>query len=195
MGYYRRIIRAINCYVRNIIIIFRIDSTFFYPQQDSIRVGDTLYFLSHTSIILKDTDNGQIVNYGNADNFGSAIGVIELTKPNIEIGAVDDFRWIILKGKVYTDSSVPAPDQVKQAIFAQDNNQYIISVAIIPLKTGLYSFSTDDLPDVVKNCDRAAISMKITNSDNHLHYLRDTYYGGGAVDDLSATHTYSFKVY
>lgn len=174
---------------------FSIDSTFFYPQQDSIRVGDTLYFLSHTSIILKDTDNGQIVNYGNADNFGSAIGVIELTKPNIEIGAVDDFRWIILKGKVYTDSSVPAPDQVKQAIFAQDNNQYIISVAIIPLKTGLYSFSTDDLPDVVKNCDRAAISMKITNSDNHLHYLRDTYYGGGAVDDLSATHTYSFKVY
>jgi len=174
---------------------FSIDTTLFYPQQDSIPVGDTLYFLSTTSVRFKNSGNGQIIDYSNADNFGSAIGAIELSKPNIEIGAVDDFKWIILKGKVYTDSSVPSPDQVKQAIFAQDNGLYIISVAIIPLKTGLYSFSTDDLPDVVKNCDRAAITMKITNTDNHLHYLRDTYYGGGPVDELSATHTYSFKVY
>lgn len=174
---------------------FSIDTTVFYPQRDSIHVGDTLYFSSYTSTTFKNIDDGQSIDYSKADNFGGIIGAIELSEPNIEKGAIGDFTWIALKGKVYTDNKVPSPEIVKQAIFTEEDGLYILSVAIIPLKKGIYSLSTGDMPDVVKNCDRATVTMKITNTDAHLHYLQETYYGGGPVNKLDSTHTYNFKVY
>jgi hypothetical protein len=167
----------------------------FYPQRDSIQVGDTIYFLSHSSTHLKNLSTGQNIDYSKSVNFGTAIGAIELSTPNTQIGAVHDFTWVQIKGKVFTDSSIPSPDIVKQAFFAEENGQYVLSFAIVALKKGLFSFSVADMPDVVKNCDRAGIGIKITNSDNHLYYLKETYYGGGTIASIDSTHNYCFKVY
>ncbi len=174
---------------------FYIGTTLFYPQNDSIHIGDTLYFLSHTNSNLKDVNTEQIIDYSKADNFGSTIDAIELTIPNAKVGAVNDFNWIGIKGKIYTDNGTPSPDIVKQITFEEENEQYILSFAVIPLKTGIFSISTSDLPDVVKNCNRASITMKITNTNNHLYYLKKTYYGGGPIASIDSTHTYNFRVY
>lgn len=69
------------------------------------------------------------------------------------------------------------------------------SAFVIPKKKGIYTLGTSDMPDVVKNCDRSAITMNITNKNSHLHYIKDIYYGGGPINPLDSTHSYCFKVY
>jgi hypothetical protein len=174
---------------------FSINNTIFYPELDSMAVGDTLFFKSETPTNLINIADGKAIDYGKASNFGSIIGFTELVGLNQTNGAVDDFIIISNKGKIYTDNSVPSPDRVKQAIFAEENGEYLLSFAVIPQKKGIYALGTGDMPDVVKNCDRSAISMKITNVDPHLHYIKDIYYGGGPINPLDSTHSYCFKVY
>lgn len=174
---------------------FSIDTTLLYPLKDSIAVGDTIYFLSRTSTHLKDLSTGQSIDYSKSVNFGTAIGATELSMPNTQRGAVDDFKWIPIRGKVFTDNSIPSSDVVKQGIFAEENGQYILAFAIVPTRRGIFSLSVADMPDVVKDCDHAGITMKLTTTDNHLHYLKETYYGGGPIASIDSTHIYCFKVY
>ena len=174
---------------------FAIDTTFFYPELDSIAIGDTLFFRSETSNQLSNLADGKKIDYSNSPNFGAIIGFTELIGLNQTNGAVDDFTIIPNKGKIYTDSNVPSPTRVKQVIFAEENRKYILSFALIPNKKGIYSLGTGDMPSVIKNCDRSAISMNITNTNSHLHYLQDIYYGGGPISPLDLTHSYCFKVY
>ena len=174
---------------------FAINNTIFYPELDSITIGDTLFFKSATPTDLINLSDGKQIDYSNSPNFGSIIVFTELIGINQSNDAVGDFTIIPIKGKIYTDSSAPSPGRVKQAIYAEENGEYILSFALISKKKGIYCLSTGDMPDVVKHCDRATILMNITDTNSHLHYLKDIYYGGGIVNHLDSTHNYCVKVY
>lgn len=62
-------------------------------------------------------------------------------------------------------------------------------------KVGTYCLSIIDIYEARKNCDKISVEIKMENNDNHLHYLKDIYYGGGEIAPLDSTHTYCFKVY
>lgn len=174
---------------------FAIDTTNIYPEFDSIAIGDTLFFSSKTSTQLTNLLDGKKIDYSKSPNFGSIIGFTELVGLSQTNASVDDFSIFPIKGKIYTDNNVPSPETVKQVIFAEEGGEYLLSFGIIPKKKGIYTIGTADLPDVVKDCNRSIITMKITNIDPHLHYISDIYYGGGPIDPLDATHSYCFKVY
>ncbi len=174
---------------------FHIDSTVIKPTQDSIVIGDTLFFESTTSTRMINESDGKLVDYSGADNLGSVLGVGELLGLSQIGDAVNYFSYLPIKGQIYTDNHL-SPNRVKQILFAEENDSYKLSFAIVPQKKGIYALSIADMPDVVRKCDRSVISMKFSpNINNHLHYLKDIYYGGGAVDPLDSTHSYCFKVY
>lgn len=173
---------------------FNIASTTFSPSKDSLKLGDTVFLNSKTPTKMINISDGKEIDYSNSSNFGSVLGVGELIGINDTKDAVMNFNFIPIKGQIYTDNG-PAPGRAKQVKFLEENGYYILSIGIVPQKKGIYILSTADMPDVVKNCSRAAITMKITNVDPHLHYLQDIYYGGGQIYPLDSTHAYCFEVY
>ena len=85
---------------------------------------------------------------------------------------------------------------VKQTVYKEQNGFYKLKFALIPNRPGIYGISIDDLPNVARECDRAAIVMEFSpDLDKHLHYLKDIYYGGGTIASFDSTHVYCFKVY
>ena len=174
---------------------FSIDSVLFTPAEDSIRIGDTVFFESATPTKMMDNSNGRTIDYSGVNNFGSILGIGEIIGINNIKDAVDSFSFKPIKGSIYSDSKF-SPTRVKQIKYIEENGYYRLSIAIIALKRGVYIISTSDMPDVVRKCDRSIITMKINNNtDQHLHYLKDIYYGSAQMNSLDSTHAYCFKVY
>lgn len=174
---------------------FSIESVLFTPNKDSIRIGDTVFLESVTPTKMMDNANGRTVDYSGANNFGSTLGIGEIIGINNIKDAVDSFSFKAIKGSIYSDPKL-SPTRVKQIKYLEENGYYRLSIAIIALKRGVYIISTSDMPDVVRKCDRSTIAMKISNNaDQHLHYLKDIYYGSTQIDPLDSTHAYCFKVY
>ena len=175
--------------------IFNIDNCIIQPDKDNINVGDTLFFTSITSTTMVNQSDGRSINYSSADNLGSVLGVAELIGTNSSNDAVNSFLYIPMKGRIYTDPTL-SPNRVKQLNYIEESGYYKLSFAVVAQRKGVYGLSIADMPDVVRNCDRSVIAMKISeNVDSHLHYLRDIYYGGGPINSLDSTHAYCFKVY
>ena len=127
---------------------------------------------------------------------GDVLGVKEITGLNGKSGAIPYFSIVPEIGKVYTDSTVPSPDMVKQTEYQEQNGFYKLKCGLIPHRPGIYGISIADLPNVAKECDRAAIVMEFSpDLDKHLNYIKDIYYGGGTVPSFDSTHGYCFKVY
>lgn len=175
--------------------VFNADGCILQPNKDSIHIGDTLFFTSSTPTLMINLGDGKKIDYSSAVNFGSDLGVAELTGVNTAGDAVSYFSYVPQKGEIYTDPKL-SPGRVKQLKYVIQNGSYELSFAIVPNKKGIFGISIADMPDVVADCARSSISLKFSsNINNHLHYLKDIYYGGGQINALDSTHTYCFKVY
>ena len=175
--------------------VFNANDCIFQPSKDSIKIGDTLFFSSITPTLMTNLDDGKKVDYSSAVNFGSVLGVAELIGINAANGAVSYFTFISQKGEIYTDLKL-SPGRVKQLKYIKINGNYELSFAIVPNKKGIFGISFSDMPDVVADCARSAVTLKFSSTFNtHIHYLKDIYYGGGQINSLNSTYTYCFKVY
>ena len=167
------------------------------PGKDSIRVGDTLWFNSSLPVNYKYLDNNSdsvAYNLSNATNVITDIHFTSIIGIQNAIGGVDSFSSVLpTKGNVQKNPL--APTFAKTISYTQENNSYNFSFGIIALKKGIYCLTIIDIYQAMKNCDKISVDIVTNNMDNHLHYLKDIYYGGGTIDPIDSTHSYCFKVY
>lgn len=171
-------------------------TSYVYPENDSVRVGDTILIKSSTPVILTHTvnpsSNPQSYDISGATNL---LTDILLTTPigiNKQNGAVDSFLFFQVKGGL---KSNPLDSSTAKTIsYELNDNQYINEFGIIAQEKGVYFLYVSGIGGM-KNCDKFSISIVNTNQDNHLHYLKDTYYGGAPVPSLDSVNGYFFKVY
>ncbi len=163
-----------------------------YPDQDSILIGDTIYLEVDESVLLSDLSTGQIINYDNAQNLGTAIGIGELISPGVVTQFVNvDFHFYLIKG-----ITVPRPDtnQFREYLFAENLQRYQFKVAIIPQRRGIFKMFISNAANVFRRndeCSKASFSINFKNTNQHLYFNEVSFPGiilppGGGV--------YLFKV-
>lgn len=167
------------------------------PNQDSIRVGDTLWLNTSLPLNYKYWSGGSdsiVYNLGGASNVATDIHLTALIGTNKAVDGIDSFSFTSAKKGSYQTNPL-APHFAKTITYTQQSNSYDFLVGIIAQKKGIYCLTIIDIYQAMKNCDKVSVTIVTNNNDNHLHYLRDIFYGGGAIDPVDLTHSYCFKVY
>lgn len=169
-----------------------------FPGRDSLEQGDTIFFKSLVSAKMHNLLNDSLIRFDGALNFGATlrIGRLKYTSDTI-IDAVNSFLYQPIVGRIYTVSKL-APNRVKQLLYEEQNNYYVLRFGLITKDTGTYVVSISDAINVTRNkknnCERANIKITIQNEDKHLNYLRDLYYKGQPIAEVDKTHSYCFVV-
>lgn len=176
---------------------FRVRGTFM-PEQDSIEVGDTLFFVYSFPKTLQDVNTRQVIDYQGASNIGFTLRVTEFIEgQTLAKGAVGDFNYINLLGKVYNEKSIPSPETVQQLSLIESTDTYDLKIAMIPKKKGIYGLGIGDGISAGRknggNCEKATFLTRITNGDNHIHYLEEFF--KRPASDTENEKVYCFKVY
>lgn len=168
-----------------------------YPDLDSIRVGDTLWFSSAIPLNVKyQQGNNSDSLYYNLSSATNVITDFHLTTPsgiNMQEGAIGSFSFTAIKGSIKSNPLIP--DAGKTISYEEEVDKYIVSLFMVAQKKGVYFLSIIDIYQAQKKCDKVSVEIAMNNADNHLHYLKDIYYGGGPISQLDSIHTYCFKVY
>ncbi|NJO03795.1 MAG: hypothetical protein HC880_20925 [Bacteroidia bacterium] len=77
------------------------------PKQESIKLGDTLYATSSFPSTLFDRMSGTEVDYANAEEIGSTIGVTDFDYiGDINYNSIEDFHYLSIVGRVYNSKDV-----------------------------------------------------------------------------------------
>jgi hypothetical protein len=181
-----------------------IDNTFAFdielnikPKNDSINVGDTLWFESVTSTTMTDITSNKEIIFDNATNMGYTLRVSELLGTNNASKAVSDFDFIIKDGQAAIDDE-SARNLVKSFKFKEENEMYKLRFGMICKKKGIYGLGVSDAVNVFSprhgSCNRAGIHFRFKTGNSHLYYLQNIYYGGNPVFPIDLENSYCFKV-
>jgi hypothetical protein len=169
---------------------FRIFDSFF-PEKDSIKIGDTLFF---TCIILKmetDIDTHVLINFSNLDNLGNNLIVSDISKFNQQRNAADSFSFFNVYGEIYSDQY-----SAKQLKFEESDTSYSLKVGLIALKAGRYIFTLPDAPGIYRKghlkCGRGNFEILNSNVDKHLYLFENIW---GQLSTYDSLHSYCIKVY
>ncbi|MHA6248090.1 hypothetical protein ACXYMU_09155 [Pontibacter sp. CAU 1760] len=169
----------------------------FSPEQDSIQVGDTLYLVSEFEKRLRPNGSQDVVDYSNA-NINGSLSVIELV-PNQEFAtdAVFSFDYVSLGGQIYNSREIPRPDGVQQFIYQELADRYLLKIAFIPKKKGIYGLGILTVASKGRSgsdgCDNASFKTVVTNDDINDHYRREGFIG--LTDSPQPDNGFYFKVY
>lgn len=166
------------------------------PDSDSIQVGDTLWLNSvipaKLTEIYSNGDSSKI-DLNGASNMTTQLEFLSLVGINNNpVGALDSFNFIYDRGSFSPVPQVLHSDKV--ASYLYQNGNYIFSLGIIAQKKGIYYLAVLNSA-AQKRCAFVTIETHMKNLDSHLYYLKDTYYGGGAISPADSIHAYCFKVY
>lgn len=167
--------------------------TLYRPIRDSISIGDTLFLNITVPEKLTYNNSNSIIDFSNAENMVPDISISALKGIQSQTGALDSFILIRQVGSFSINSLLP--NYSVNISFDEKGGNYLFSAICVAQKKGIYIIDVSDIPDAIKKCDNATISIISNSSDSHLHYLKDIYYGGGAIAQIDSTHSYCFKVY
>ena len=169
----------------------------FYPEQDSIKVDDTLWVVSSHSTIFKDSVSGMQADYkGSA--FGLNIGLLNYTDSATirsgSPGAFDAFTTLLVNGTATGNDNLP--NENKGINFEQTQDSFVLKVAFVPKKKGVYGISLGNAGATRLNhgCELAAAMVINTNFDNHLYYYQRLVPNSN-INSYEQTHLYLFEVY
>lgn len=168
-------------------------STSYTPIKDSIKAGDTIFLDISIPEKLTLDNSSSTIDFSNAKNMKTDIRFTSLKGIQAQAHALDSFVLIKRIG-MYSINPL-LTDAAINISFIEQNGNYFFSIGCIAQKKGIYLITVSDVPYAHKNCDYASISIISKSSDSHLHYLKDIYYGGGAIFPTDSTHSYCFKVY
>ena len=85
------------------------------PDKDSVHVGDTIYLVSSFPTKLKDQSSGQLIDYSNSTGIGSDISISIIPQGDtIGKGAIFEFNYLSINGKIYNDTSIPDAGEFQQ---------------------------------------------------------------------------------
>lgn len=146
-----------------------------FPDKDSISIGDTLWLEVIEPVKLTNLTTGQMVNYDNAANLGTAISFIQLTGNSQSKEAANDFSYLIKSG-----TEVPRPDtfRVREYTFEKISSNYIFKLGVICKKSGIYRISVSDAANVYRNndnCTKAYFRINFKETNQHLHYNEENF--------------------
>lgn len=167
----------------------------FYPEKDSILVGDTLWVKSLHSTTFTDLISNTQVDFSNS-NPGTNIGILNFPDTSQEvIGAVYDFDIIKINGNEIGNDNIPS--ETKGFYFKEKDNNYLLNIGFIAKRKGVYVISLGNSIGIVQRkggCEKASIEIDNNNADNHLYYY-ENFFHGQPVSDYTKKHLYCFKVY
>ncbi|MDP4129837.1 MAG: hypothetical protein Q8918_14350 [Bacteroidota bacterium] len=162
----------------------------FYPEKDSIQVGDTLQL---TCTISKSQ---RLVYFSGAENLGGNLVISNIDSFATRArGAVEQFAYFNVLGSLYSNNNL-LPNNIKLITYKESDSAYNLNVGIIALKKGRYIFSFTDDPGVYRtgsaNCGVANFLFVNVNKNKHLYLFENVNGSLGPDDNL---HSYCFKVY
>ena len=170
-----------------------------FPDVDSIKIGDTLWFNASIPTQIKykpgNTIDSATYNLSGASNVTTDIRISALKGQTLQTGAVDSFEYALIKGKVEPSSISYAASYAKTVSFKEENGNFVLSFGMIAKKKGIYLLSIIDIYQAEKKCANISVTVLQSSIDSHLHYLQDIYYGGQPIAQIDRDHAYCFKVY
>jgi hypothetical protein len=164
------------------------------PDKDSIKTGDTLFLNVSTSSNLSDLQTGIVVNYSNTENLGNVVTLLRFSPMNMTAGAINNFNFHLLNGR---EVNAVDPLSQKDVLFAENNGDYIFSLAIIAKDTGRYALTIGDAANVYRKndkCTKAGFAINFGNTDQHFYFLKE-WRPDLTLDNNGKRHVYYFKVY
>jgi len=154
--------------------VFQYNGTdYFFPEKDSVQVGDTLYL----SCVIKKSDLPD--NLKQEENLGGNLIISDIDSfQSAHRGAVANFNFINIQGSLYTDPKLN-PDNVKQIRFVQVDTSYNLLVGLVTLKSGSYVLTYTDVPGVhwsgSGKCGTANMYFDNINNNKHLYLFEDKF--------------------
>ena len=158
---------------------------------DSINIGDTIWLEINCPVSQLDQATGQTIQYSNAANLGTALGIGELVSPTAPVYAANDFKYILEKGFLLNNPNVAA---IREYSFAENFSRYEMKLGIIPKRRGVFSIGLTNASNVYRNndkCTKASYRIYYADTDQHLYFIRQIF---GTEPDGGARATYCFKV-
>lgn len=150
----------------------------YYPDKDTISIGDTLWFEFNSPDSFADNISGKVVNYANADNLGFYMGFAELvgTNPVQYDGVVSKFSFKLISG-MQVPNRLPITDTIEKSFLIKDiGGRYWFKMGIVPNSIGTFRFNLGNPVGVTKNgnsCPKADFTMNITQTNQH-YYMDPT---------------------
>jgi len=164
-------------------------SDIFYPEADSIKIGDTIYL----SCIIRKSDLPS--NLYKQENLGGNLIVSSVDSfTNSNRGAVQSFNYFNIQGQLYSDSKFN-PGNVKQIRYLETDSSYNLLVAIISRVSGPFVFTFTDVPGVhwsgAGKCGTANMMFDNLNENKHLYIIENKY---GPLSSRDSIMSYCFVV-
>lgn len=171
-----------------------------FPEKDSINIGDTLFLISSTPKSMMDIKSRTTIDYTNSINFGTVLSIGELIKDStVPRGAVFDFDYLSIKGRIYNDVSIPSPNTVQQLTYGESDTQYELKIAIIPKRKGVYAMGVGDGLSSGRHggsgvCQKASLGISLINPQQHTYFYQ-LWRPGYTLTNTELKHLYCFKVH
>lgn len=169
----------------------------FYPDKDTIAVGDTIWMEINTPTTNIDLIRQQPVDFSGAVNLGTAISFLKLLPGSIEMSNViesaNDFGLVLVEGKQVAN---PFVNKVREYLFNERDGYYRLKIGILPKTSGDFSiYASNSSGTYRKNnkCTKAGFEITISNSDQHLYIYQNTR-PGYEISGYEMTHIYCFHV-
>jgi|KBSMisStandDraft_5_1062788.scaffolds.fasta_scaffold668271_1 hypothetical protein len=142
-----------------------------YPDKDSIYIGDTLWLEVNETTILTDAQTGRAIDYSQASNLGTAIGIAELLSVNnLNVEGNSFFKFFVSIGR---EISRPDTNRFREYNFSEVNNKYQFKLGVIPQKQGIYKMFVSNASNIYRkndNCTKANFGINFTATNQHLYF-------------------------
>ncbi len=157
--------------------------------KDSVLINDTIWLKIEELTTLRDLRSSQLINYGGAENLGSAIAFQEIvgTMPDI-VSAANEFNFHVKKGRLIT-----SVDELlfREFLFSENSGRYFFELGVIPKRRGIFRLGFSNAQNVYTKsdkCTKSFFTINFKDTDQHF-YL----FPGGAGTPPGGG-TYYFKV-
>lgn len=166
----------------------------FYPEKDSISLGDTVFMESSHSTSFTDSLTNKLIDFSGSD-IGGSLELLRLPDTSATVvGGMNDFNILILNGTAIGNDYIP--EQNKQLLFQESNNNYVLKLGFIAKQKGVYLVALGNSMGIIKKkggCEKANILLTNANTDNHLFFY-ENWLHSNLISKYEKTHIYCFKV-
>ncbi len=166
----------------------------FFPEEDRLQIGDTLWLVSSIDKELMDTNTKKVIDFSSAANLSLAAIISDIKKFQDKRGAIDSFDYINMTGDIFSEVNTDTSN-VKQLTYNEATSSFELKIGFIARKAGSYIFTIPDIPYLYRRgepkCGVAKVVMLNQNVDKHLNIFENMW---GALSSYDAAHCYCIEV-